>query len=58
MLVDSKTARWQWHRFYKKYTRKIASSVPIMVLSSWNTFEVIYKALRVGASGYVFKRKR
>lgn len=57
MLVDLKLPDGNGIDFIKSIRGKIASSVPIMVLSSWNTFEVIYKALRVGASGYVLKEK-
>ena len=31
------------------------NTAPIMVLSAWNTLDVIYKALNVGATGYVLK---
>ncbi|RKG55289.1 DNA-binding response regulator [Acinetobacter cumulans] len=57
MLVDLNLPDGNGIDFIKSIRGKIASSVPIMVLSSWNTFEVIYKALRVGASGYVLKEK-
>lgn len=57
MLVDLNLPDGSGIDFIESIRNKIASTVPIMVLSSWNTFDVIYKALHVGATGYVLKEK-
>ena len=57
MLVDLNLPDGSGIDFIESIRDKTASTVPIMVLSSWNTFDVIYKALHVGATGYVLKEK-
>lgn len=57
MLVDLNLPDGSGIDFIQSIRDKIASTVPIMVLSSWNTFDVIYKALHAGATGYVLKEK-
>ena len=57
MLVDLNLPDGSGIDFIQNTRQKNESNIPIMVLSSWNTLDVIYKALSVGATGYVLKEK-
>lgn len=57
MLIDLNLPDGCGIDFIQSMRQKIASTVPIMVCSSWNTLDVIYKALHMGATGYVLKEK-
>ena len=57
MLVDLSLPDGNGIDFIQNIRDERASKIPIMVLSSWNTLEVIYQALHVGATGYVLKEK-
>lgn len=43
--------------FIQSLRREHEENVPVMVLSAWNSTEMIYKALTVGAGGYVLKER-
>jgi len=43
--------------FIQSLRQRHAQNVPVMVLSAWNSIETIYKALTVGARGYVLKER-
>ncbi|MFV5507920.1 response regulator [Acinetobacter sp. 197] len=55
MLVDLNLPDGNGIDFIMHIRAKSTNTVPIMVLSEWNTLDVIYKALNVGATGYVLK---
>ncbi|WP_180155424.1 response regulator transcription factor [Acinetobacter sp. YH12045] len=57
MMVDLNLPDGSGIDFIQNIRQKNESNIPIMVLSSWNTLEVIYNALNVGATGYVLKEK-
>ncbi len=43
--------------FIQSLRQRHEQNVPVMVLSAWNSIETIYKALTVGARGYVLKER-
>ncbi len=43
--------------FIQSLRQSYEQNVPVMVLSAWNSVETIYKALTVGARGYVLKER-
>ena len=57
ILVDLNLPDGSGIEFIQSIRDKIAKTVPIMVISAWNTLDVIYQALHVGATGYVLKEK-
>ncbi len=57
MLVDLNLPDGSGIDFIQNMKEKRGSTAPIMVLSAWNALETIYKALSIGATGYVLKEK-
>ncbi|CAM4263393.1 response regulator transcription factor [Acinetobacter pragensis] len=57
MLVDLNLPDGSGIDFIQNIKEKRGSTAPIMVLSAWNALETIYKALNIGATGYVLKEK-
>lgn len=54
-LVDLNLPDGNGLDFIKLISQNTSNQRPIMVLSAWNTVDVVYEALNEGASGYVFK---
>ena len=54
-LVDLNLPDGNGLDFIQFISQKASNQRPIMVLSAWNTLDVVYQALNQGASGYVFK---
>ncbi|WP_333833741.1 DNA-binding response regulator [Acinetobacter schindleri] len=55
MLVDLNLPDGSGIDFIMNICANGENTAPIMVLSAWNTLDVIYKALNVGATGYILK---
>ena len=54
-LVDLNLPDGNGLDFIQFISQKASNQRPIMVLSAWNTLDIVYQALNQGASGYVFK---
>lgn len=57
MLVDLNLPDGSGIDFISKIRATGVNTAPIMVLSAWNTLDIIYQALSVGATGYILKEK-
>ena len=55
MLIDLHLPDGSGFDFIRHVRKVMNTAIPMMVFSAWNTIDMVYNALKLGATGYIFK---